>query len=196
MTLKRNRKETEQKIYEAFIAILEAEGFQKIGINAVARKAGVDKNLIYRYYGGLKGILLRYAKEGDFFEMLTDRHIKSANNKTADFFKAYLIDAIRALRDQPQTQEILRWQLAGNEKHTKELFKFANRQIIAIFNANTPEDKEKQTLYQAAPLMVAGLLYLVLLSKHHRYFMDIDLSNPAGWEKIEAMVAGVIDALE
>lgn len=199
MALKRNRQETEQKIYDAFLCILEEEGFRGMGINAVARRAGVDKNLVYRYYGGLEGILLRYAKEGDFFEMLTDAHIKLLENtpkvEPREFFKSYLSAAVKALRQQPHTQEILRWQLSQNDATTKELFRFANKQIVSIFKANTKNNGVNKSLVQAMPLVVSGLLYLVLMSKHHRYFMELDLSTDEGWEKIEQMVGAVIDAV-
>jgi AcrR family transcriptional regulator len=37
--------------------VLARDGFGAIGINAVAREAGVDKVLIYRYFGGLPELL-------------------------------------------------------------------------------------------------------------------------------------------
>ena len=199
MSIKRNRPATEQKIYEAFLELLEEEGFRAVGINAIARRAQVDKNLVYRYYGGLEGILLRYAKEGDFFEMLTDEHMqaewKGEDTDPREFLKTYLIRAIRILRQQTHTQEILRWQLSQNDDTTKSLFKFANRQIVSIFKAKAGEGQVMEGLVQTMPLLVSGLLYLVLMSKHHRYFMELDLSSDQGWERIEAMIATVIDAV-
>lgn len=53
----RNRKQTEQRIVEAAIEVLKAEGFSGWGVNHVARQAGVDKVLIYRYFGSMDGLL-------------------------------------------------------------------------------------------------------------------------------------------
>ena len=53
----KNREKTEEKILEAVGSIVESEGFEKLGINTIALKANVSKMLIYRYFGGLKGLL-------------------------------------------------------------------------------------------------------------------------------------------
>ena len=52
----RNRERTEATILAAAEAQLAEAGFQAFGVNAVARRAGCDKQLIYRYYGGLDGL--------------------------------------------------------------------------------------------------------------------------------------------
>ena len=51
--LLRNRKATEQRLLSAIQELIEESGFEKLGINAVASKAGVSKMLIYRYFGSL-----------------------------------------------------------------------------------------------------------------------------------------------
>ncbi len=56
-TMTRNKDETRQRILDAALALAGTEGFAALGINAVARAAGADKQLIYRYFGGLEGLL-------------------------------------------------------------------------------------------------------------------------------------------
>jgi transposase len=45
------------------------EKAQGVGINAIAKEAGVSKSLIYRYL--VKGLLLLLPKKGDFFKLLS-----------------------------------------------------------------------------------------------------------------------------
>ncbi len=52
-----NREETTERILEAGLDLLAEEGFAALGVNTLARKAGADKQLIYRYFGGLDGVL-------------------------------------------------------------------------------------------------------------------------------------------
>jgi AcrR family transcriptional regulator len=56
-TRPRDREQTKNLLVEAAVAILEESGFSALGINSVAEKAGVNKVLIYRYFGGLPGLL-------------------------------------------------------------------------------------------------------------------------------------------
>lgn len=51
--MSRNRDETRQRILDAALDLVAEEGFSALGINAVARRAEADKQLIYRYFGGL-----------------------------------------------------------------------------------------------------------------------------------------------
>lgn len=55
----RNRQQTESRIQEAALRILRRDGFEGWGVNHIAREAGVDKVLLYRYFNGIEGLLAR-----------------------------------------------------------------------------------------------------------------------------------------
>lgn len=52
----RNRDDTRARILDAGLALLAEEGFGPFGVNSVARRAGCDKKLIYRYFDGMEGL--------------------------------------------------------------------------------------------------------------------------------------------
>ena len=53
----RNRDETSARLLAAVGEVLARDGFAALGVNAVAKQAGVDKVLIYRYFGGLPELI-------------------------------------------------------------------------------------------------------------------------------------------
>ncbi len=53
----RDKEATKQRLIDAVGKILAERGFQNIGVNAIAKEAGVDKVLIYRYFDSLEGLL-------------------------------------------------------------------------------------------------------------------------------------------
>ena len=59
----RDRERTKARIIDAVSGLLTRSGFRAVGVNAVAEAAGVDKVLIYRYFGGLAGLLSAVADE-------------------------------------------------------------------------------------------------------------------------------------
>ena len=63
----RNRQKTESTIREAALRILREDGFEGWGVNAIARAAGIDKVLIYRYFGSLEDLLEEIVKETPFW---------------------------------------------------------------------------------------------------------------------------------
>ena len=65
--MKRSRRGTEERIVPAVGTVLERDGFEKVGVNLIARTAGVDKVLIYRYFGGLDGLLTSFGESADIW---------------------------------------------------------------------------------------------------------------------------------
>ena len=83
----RNRQQTEARIRQAGLEILRQEGFEAWGVNGVARAAGVDKVLIYRYFGSLDGLLAEIVAETAFWPdpaELPDRSAEAFNEETMD----------------------------------------------------------------------------------------------------------------
>ena len=56
----RNKEQTKQSLLDAVDSLVEESGYEALGINAVAAKAGVSKMLIYRYFGSLEGLIAAY----------------------------------------------------------------------------------------------------------------------------------------
>ena len=63
----KDRERTEKKILDAVGSIIASDGFEGIGINAVAQQAGVSKMLIYRYFEGLNELISSYLLQKDYW---------------------------------------------------------------------------------------------------------------------------------
>ena len=55
------------RILEALGALILSDGLEGVGVNALARAAGCDKVLIYRYFGDLDGVYAAFAVSRDFW---------------------------------------------------------------------------------------------------------------------------------
>jgi AcrR family transcriptional regulator len=62
----RNKEDTKSRILQAVGKLLAESGFNSLGINAIAKEAGVDKVLIYRYFTDLPTLLQTFGREGDY----------------------------------------------------------------------------------------------------------------------------------
>ena len=63
---RRDSGETKTRILDALARVIVRDGLAATGINALAREAGADKVLIYRYFGDLDGVYRAYAERSDF----------------------------------------------------------------------------------------------------------------------------------
>ena len=111
-------KETEKNLLEAVSHIIENDGFTKIGVNRIANQAGCDKVLIYRYFGGLDGLLVEWAKRHDYYSFAYSEFIetiKRAEGKDIkQIVKDVLMRQLHYLKDNVLMQELLVWELSGH----------------------------------------------------------------------------------
>ncbi len=197
----RDRDKTSQKILQAVGRLLARAGFAGIGVNALAREAGIDKVLIYRYFGGLPELLRAFAEKGDFWPtigQLLQRPLADFHS-LAEMGEALLKGHLRELRRRPVTQEIMRWELHERNELTEELARYRERQGIEIMDLlpKTPGPRGAAFDYAAmAALIHAGLTYLVLRSKTADVYMGVDLTDEAGWRRLENAISGLLALLE
>ena len=90
----RNRIQTEQRILNAVGSILLDQGYPAVGVNAIARQAGCDKVLIYRYFGGFDELLLAFAETTTLWwevdEIITETAVECTQIALPDFLQRLL----------------------------------------------------------------------------------------------------------
>lgn len=194
--MQRNRQQTRAEIIEAVGRLLARSGFRDLGINAVAREAGVDKVLIYRYFGGLPELLTAFAEETDFWPDLPEitGHDNQSLAAMTEIERARLmvVGFGRALRKRPLTQEILRWELLERNELTETLAHHREEQGEKLFqNFQQLQDVD---IHAIGSLLAAGQTYLILRSKTADIYNGLSLNSEDDWSRIERAACSVVDA--
>jgi AcrR family transcriptional regulator len=189
----RDREETKEKILQAVGQLLAQDGFQRLGINAIARQAGVDKVLIYRYFENLPMLLKAFAQEGGYVNNLAGILEQARPEQLATWSEALLMLSMGiadSLKSQPLTQEIFRWELTEQNELTKQLASSREEIIytgIAWLKQQYP-DMANQDIEAISAILLASVTYLVLRSASGETLLGIDLNSPAGWQRIETVM--------
>ena len=130
---KQRRLATESRIVSAVETLLLEKGFTEVGVNSVARVAGCDKVLIYRYFGGFEGLLSRFAdeynlwwKSSDLFDFDPQQH------ELPGTLIILLKKHVEILRQQPITLEIMAWEMSEQNALTTALAKLRGEQGMAL----------------------------------------------------------------
>lgn len=191
----RDAARTREKLLEAVQGILEEEGFPGIGVNAVARRADVDKVLIYRYFGGLDGLLEAFAAGHAAWlstEVLVPENVAEA--EVPDVLIAILRGHLRELRRRPAVQEIMRWELNERNALTDALAREREARGLELLRSLRFEVEEWPGLDIAAVagLVYAGLTHLVLRSRTTDHYVGLDLASEEGWDRLSAAVEALI----
>ena len=185
----RDREQTRQTLILAVGRVLAKDGFLGLGINAIAREAGVDKVLIYRYFDGLPKLLKAYGESTDFWpsveEVLGPDQATLRALSLPDRTAAIVVSLLEALRRRPQTIEILAWEAVQQNALTESLADIReqwSREVIARMLPDSVKDEED--LLALASLLVGGFQYLLIRSRNTRVYGGIALNTEEGWRRI------------
>ncbi|HWB95555.1 MAG TPA: TetR/AcrR family transcriptional regulator [Bryobacteraceae bacterium] len=196
--MQRNRKQTRLEILNAVGRLLARSGFRELGVNSIAREAGVDKVLIYRYFGGLPELLKAFAEETDFWPDLEEleRETETPSMPAAEAERANrLVLAFgRALRRRPLTQEILRWELLERNELTYALDRYREEQGTKVFRHIEESDESAIDIRAVGSLLAAGLTYLILRSKTVDVYNGLHLQSEEDWARIERAAGFLVEA--
>ena len=196
MKAMRDRGATEERILAAVGQVLARDGFGALGINAIAREAGVDKVLIYRYFGGLPELLRQWGASGRFWptvdELLGEDRQAVLALPLAERYALFFDRFIDAMRARPLTLEILAAEIVERNELTAILETEREQwgaQAEALFGGD--EMARAPQLRGITLLLVAGVMYLLVRARKIRIFGTIDLHTDAGWAALKAAVAGM-----
>lgn len=197
--MKRDKEATKQRLIEAVGQIIAEQGFEGIGVNAVARVAGVDKVLIYRYFGDLDGLLQAFIAQTDYLTNI-ERFLggkRSIRSKTEanNYGKQLLIKQLRQMRKSKELQEILLWGLAHKNAVTDAVAESREQQASAMLaDMRRVIDFDTIDVPALGALLFAGVCYLVLRSRQiDTTYNGVDLSTEEGWQRIEQAIVTILD---
>jgi AcrR family transcriptional regulator len=192
----RDRGATEERILAAVGEVLARDGFGALGINAIARQAGADKVLIYRYFGGLSELLRLWGASGRFWPTVPELLGKDPQAvlalPLAERYALFFDRFIDALRARPLTLEILAAEIVERNELTAILETEREQwgaQVEALFGG--ADFERAPQLRGITLLLVAGVMYLLVRARKIRVFGAIDLHSDAGWATLKAAVAGM-----
>lgn len=196
----RDKQITSRRLISAVGSLLAKKGFKGIGVNAVAREAGVDKVLIYRYFGGLEGLIAAFGKEGDFWpdalEMAGGDLKRFSELVLEERLSVFTHSFIRALQKRPMTQAIMAWEMIEPNGLTEELERVREQSIMEFFQMFFAREQIQADLQAVMMLIGAAIQYLVIRANNIDLYGGLDISSDKGWQRIEdaikTITAGMI----
>jgi AcrR family transcriptional regulator len=189
---KRDRERTKGKILKAVGEVIEQYGTDKVGVNLIARTAGVNKVLIYRYFESVDGLMEQYVKSGeyastsgeDYAESIGTLPLEQRNQAMTDL----MITFLRDLRERKATRDLLRWEIGTGKSILSETKNaVANRLLEKIGTLPNFEDTSGLMAF-----LSAGIYYLVMVEDYRPKMIDVDLGTEDGWKRIETIVERII----
>ncbi len=197
----RNRAQTESRLRKAVEALLVEGGFGAITPSAVARRAGVDKMLIYRYFGDLTGLVRSIAFAPDFFPTFEDL---CGDDSVADLLAlpvsvraARVLDRnARTLLQRPVVLELMVWELVERNELTAIMEDARERLGLRVLGELFPDVADTSRLGAISAVLSAGVTYLALRRRKIRWYSGVDLQSDEGWRQIALSIQAMAACLD
>ncbi|WP_025762609.1 TetR/AcrR family transcriptional regulator [Dyadobacter tibetensis] len=189
---KRDRERTKGKILKAVGDVIEQYGTEKVGVNLIARTAGVNKVLIYRYFESVDGLMEQYVKSGLYTSTSADDYLddlgpiapEDATDTLVKVTKTFMSD----MRERKATRDLLRWEI-GTGKPMLSDSRNASAQNLIKKIGSLPNFEDTGALMA---FLSAGIYYLTISADYRDSMIDVDLKSDDDWKRIEAVCERII----
>ena len=200
----RDRDRTEQAFINATIEVIQNQGFAAVGINAVAERAGASKVLIYRYFGGLEGLLRAVA------ETLDPIHSRGASRELdeqggrlplGEIFRRVILQSHESLKEDDIAKQLMVWELSHQNALT-QVFSEAREASGVHLTKRLWEAASGDTrlpgldIHALLAVLTAGVYYMTLRSDSVSEYNGVNIQSEDGWHRIADAVAQLIALAE
>lgn len=189
---------TRRRILDAVGRIVVRDGLAAVGVNALAREAGCDKVLLYRYFGDLAGVHAAFAEQSDFWWSLDEltRGLDPAELGLAATLKAILRRHAGALRRRPTTLAVLAAELTERTPLVAALEAVRERRALELNAWIARNFKLAKTVDLEATIMLIGVAfnYLAARAVTTTVMSGVRIASDADWRRLFAAADALVDA--
>jgi AcrR family transcriptional regulator len=187
-----------QKLIDAVGTVIKTKGYTGLGPTNIAKSAGLNKRLIYLYFGTVENLIETYVRGKDYWvaaagnagELMKQGDVKD----TRKILESLLLNQLDYFYKEEEMQKIVLWQISQRSQIMYEVCEERERLGDRFFEladqelANTDID-----LRAIAGLLVSGIYYMILHAKSSdSLFCQIDLNTPDGLERIRKAISVIL----
>jgi AcrR family transcriptional regulator len=196
----KNKALTMRKLVEAVATIFQTEGYAGLGVNKVAKIAGVHKKLIYRYFGDFDGLVEAYILETDYW-MQFSAHLRELTvPKDMEGVRRLLTQVLQNqflyFQSNKEMQALIIWELSTGSVLMRSIHRMREEMGQQLLVLTDPYLTAMKNNFRAvAALLVGGIYYTIL---HTRFnggtFSAVDLKSEQGRQDILEAIDFIVSA--
>jgi len=197
----RDKSRTMARLVDAVGKVIKKKGYPGLTAPNIALAAGVDKKLVWTYFGSVDNLIETFIRQKDFWSIAEKSVIKSIARDTEDINKEEVIALLQSQYKQfskdKLLQKVMHWELGEDSSVLKEVSvereKMRQTLLTKVDETFQGSDIDIQTLLA---LQIAGIYYMVLnANTNGSTFCGIDINSIEGEEKVTRSIEYLINLL-
>ncbi|MEZ2334706.1 TetR/AcrR family transcriptional regulator [Mucilaginibacter sp. RCC_168] len=195
----KDKEQTKRKLIDAVGAIIKSEGFGALRVSKIARHAGVDRKLIYRYFGNINKLTEAYIIENDYWMLFAEQLKNLSQDARDDNTQLVIIETLQGLfkyfYKEPKMQNLILMELTGSSHLLRSIHNVRESMGQDILGKTDEHFQNSGVNFRAvAGLLIGGIYYMVLHTLNNGYnFVDVNLESEEGMKAISETLGNVVD---
>ncbi len=191
------REATEAALIDAFGRVVHRSGLRTVGVNEVIKEAGIGKSLLYRYFGGLPGLVVAWGEKNNIWPDLSEFHNVPVDLPVADtpvLLKRMILHHANALREDSLRVEIIAEQFMNPTPISaalNEIRQQLGQEHRKIFE-NHPVIRKHSDLMR---ILMSAASFLAIRAVKAPWYMGTNLEKKKGWDALMAEIETIVDAV-
>lgn len=193
----RDKERTMGNLLDAVGNVIRKKGYRALTGEAVAAEAGVDRRLVWTYFGSVDGLLEAYFARRDFWRTAYQDIIAKMLLEPQNIGQKNITTQLDRMMNDESLQQVIQWEIV--EKH-KSLRKLADeREMIGehLFKIIEPDfQKEGVDIRPNLALLIGGIYYLALHARiNGSLFCGLDINKAQDLERLEKAIEDNIKSM-
>lgn len=196
----REKARTMDKLVASVGKVIQKKGYVGLNIANISKEAGLDRRLVYTYFGGLDNLVETYIKQKDYWNTDAQKDIQALlEDEGVDNGKRVAVSLLQgqfdAVLKDKALQKLIHWELGEKNKVLRKISDEREQLGEDLFNHYDPVFGQTDIDIRAVlALQIGGLYYLSLHAKTNgSLFCGIDINDPDGKERISKTLEKIVE---
>ncbi len=174
--------------------VIQKKGYRALSGTNIAKEAGLDKSLIWAYFGSIDKLIETYILQRDFWNIAKEKKVSELLEKPDTIGKeditALLHGQLDRLIEDKILQQIIHWEIGEKNKTLRKIADKREETGELLFQVIEPGFAGTGVDIRAKlALQIAGIYYLVLHAKHNgSLFCGLDINKSQDLERLREAI--------
>ncbi|MBB1642387.1 MULTISPECIES: TetR/AcrR family transcriptional regulator [Sphingobacterium] len=195
----RDKERTKARMIAAVGKVIQKKGYHALNGPNIALECGLNKALIWNYFGGLDQLVEAYLTQKDFWQIgdkgVLEQMITNPGSISVSLIEELLNSQFNTFLKDKTKQKVIHW---GLGEKTKALKNIADRRELLgeeLFkHVDSKFENSENDLRATLAILVSSIYYLSLQAKSTgSTFCGIDVNTEAGKERIQKTMRKILE---
>ena len=195
----RDKERTKARMIAAVGKVIQKKGYHALNGPNIALECGLNKALIWNYFGGLDQLVEAYLTQKDFWQIgdkgVLEQMITNPGSISISLIEELLQSQFNTFLKDKTKQKVIHWGLGEKTKALKNIAE--RRELLGeeLFkHVDSKFENSENDLRATLAILVSSIYYLSLQAKSTgSTFCGIDVNTEAGKERIQKTMRKILE---